>query len=198
VQAYDRSGNGNRGILTNGPVRGIGKIGQGLSFDGADDTVQIDNATPLNLTTAVTVSVWIKPREWTSAAGTTDSIVDKAVHETETGYGLFQDGSGGQMHFRVSMAGPTALDVTITQPATGLWHHIVGSYDTINGVRTYLNGILRNTTAAGGSLTTNSDVLLTGDVVGHAYEFNGLIDDVRIYNRALSADEIKRLYNMGR
>jgi hypothetical protein len=54
VQAYDRSGNGNRGILTSGPVRGIGKIGQGLNFDGVNDYITTD----LNIDNDMPPTIW--------------------------------------------------------------------------------------------------------------------------------------------
>ena len=56
VQAYDRSGQGNRGTLTSGPVSAIGKIGQGLSFDGVNDYVDIANNSVLNPSGALTIS----------------------------------------------------------------------------------------------------------------------------------------------
>jgi hypothetical protein len=60
VQAYDRSGNGNYGTLTNGPLRRIGKIGQALEFDGSDDIVNGIGGTSLNNLADITVSAWIK------------------------------------------------------------------------------------------------------------------------------------------
>jgi hypothetical protein len=60
VQAYDRSGNGNHGTLTNGPMRRIGKIGQALEFDGSDDLVNGIGGTSLNNLADITVSAWIK------------------------------------------------------------------------------------------------------------------------------------------
>src|SRR3989337_2906315 len=59
VTAYDRSGNANNGTLTNGPTRAVGRIGQGLSFDGSNDYVSFGNASSLNPATAITISAWI-------------------------------------------------------------------------------------------------------------------------------------------
>src|SRR3990167_8307062 len=60
VTAYDRSGNANNGTLTNGPVRAIGKIGQGLSFDGTDDYVSIPHNANFE-SDPISYSFWVKP-----------------------------------------------------------------------------------------------------------------------------------------
>jgi large repetitive protein len=133
VQAYDRSGNGNRGILTTGPVQAVGKIGQALQFDGVDDSVSINDANSLDLTTAVTVSAWFKADSWNTAAFINNGIVDKAAAENNTGYALFRQQSSNELDFRVMVAGPTEINATTPTPAAGVWHHAVGTYDTVNG-----------------------------------------------------------------
>jgi hypothetical protein len=60
VQAYDKSGNGNRGILTNGPVRTISKIGQGMEFDGISSYISLPNTSLLNITSNITMAAWVK------------------------------------------------------------------------------------------------------------------------------------------
>ncbi len=87
------------------------------------------------------------------------------------------------------------LDVDSPLPQVGVWTHVLATCDGTN-LRFYVNGVL----AAGPSVVTADAPVITHSEIGGwsgSYLWNGLIDDVRVYNRALSAGEIKRLYNMG-
>src|SRR3990167_464828 len=76
------------------------------------------------------------------------------------------------------------------------WYHVVGTYDG-NNTRFYLNGVEDATPASGSGNMTNNSANLEIGRRDDGYYFPGKIDDVRIYNRALSGDEIKRLYRIG-
>jgi hypothetical protein len=160
TKALDRSGQGNDGVLTNGPRTAIGRIGQAMEFDGVDDYVDI-GAGP---TSVNTVSFWVYPKTTTeyfvNLTGTTDYIWVDAGTITATG-----------------VASPTIyVDGIISSTLVAeRWQHVA----------------VVTTTSENAS---NLDIGRTQD----ANNMDGLIDDVRIYNRALSADEIKRLYNIGR
>ena len=90
-----------------------------------------------------------------------------------------------------------ASDGTLTDTD---WHHLAGTFDGTTG-RLYLDGVATGTPDTSGSLVTNNLNLYIGrntdPDVATTY-FNGLIDDVRIYNRALSAQEVKQLYLIGK
>jgi len=193
VTAYDRSGNANNGTLTGGPTRAIGKIGQGLSFDGSNDYVSFGNASSLNPATAITISAWIN----TSAPTTNFAMIvnkDSGVPDNSQ-YTLRMNGTTGKAMFRAEGAGLiTASGNTILN--ANQWYHVVGTYDG-NNTRFYLNGVEDATPASGSGNMTNNSANLEIGRRDDGYYFPGKIDDVRIYNRALSGDEIKRLYRIG-
>jgi hypothetical protein len=214
----DVSRTGNTGQIkgmstTTSPI--IGKIGSALKFDGANSYVQIDDNSSLKPTSAVTVSAWVKLSSLTSAttcgasANTDPFIVFKQNSRTGNfeGYSL-QKGSTG-FGFNVTDSGGTAQDsasVTIT-PAVGQWYHLVGTFQRPN-LAIYLNGVLRGKAThdfdldygtlpvfigrSGGCKTSQG----IGTTDWDTY-FPGTIDDVRIYNRAITAGEVQQLYHTG-
>jgi len=191
VAAYDRSGNNNTGTLTNGPTRAIGRIGQALNFDGADDNVSMGDVLDL-IGSPLSISVWVNPRSTPNAAG----IVDKLG--TGGNNRLIMGGSG-TIAFGIRNADSVYESVTTTVPVPlNSWTHLVATYDNVNTGKIYFNGSLditkSNFTVSRGNVGYS---LRFGYSNNNAVYFPGLIDDVRIYNRALSPDEIKRLYNMG-
>ena len=190
--AVDSSGNGRRGTLTYGPkwtTTAECRIGACLSFDGVDDYVKVADTAGLKLTGDVTVAAWIKP----SALGTKQSVVSKR-YEFELGpiaaaspFGL------GWFHKEPSGTAVTGKLTDVTQ--AGQWQQVVlvrgGATKSITG---YRNGVvsLRSSypTAPG---TSTYDVAIGRHAAGGQH-FKGLIDDVRIYDRALSDGEVAALY----
>ena len=184
--AYDRSGN--NGDLTNGPQRTIGKIGQALSFDGLNRNIYVSiGTTNLDLTTK-TLSAWIKMKHDPSG-GTYRGIVittpQSELYVLSDVFGIYDNNTG---LFRSS-----GVNVADDQ-----WHHVTTVYRSgvANGTELYVDGVLKaNVTATNAGSVSAVDI---GCGQGCSTQtFPGKIDDVRIYNRALSAQEVKRLYNMG-
>jgi hypothetical protein len=199
--AYDRSGNGNNGTLTNGPVRRIGRIGQALDFDGSNDFVTVPDSSSLDSTSNITISVWAKADNWIGQGfENTSTLVKK-----DGNYILRKDNSAttgdGTHRLKMYWWDGTNLDVhQVPLPSAGEWHHIVGINENNTTRRIYIDGVLQSgTDDLDNSGTRNLTVNLSiGNHQSAANEsFDGLIDEVRIYNRVLSADEIKRLYNIG-
>ncbi len=180
VIAYDKSGQGNKGTLTNGPTTALGKIGQGMSFDGVNDVVSI--AGPTVSATAMSVSMWVNLRNydntypaWFSASGASNGL----------NLGV---ASVAQMFYS------SGLYFSANYITLGIWQHL--TY-TISGgsISLYVNGIFKESQSFSptGSYTSYN----IGYFGSSNLYMNGSIDDVRIYNRALSPAEIKRLYNIG-
>jgi Concanavalin A-like lectin/glucanases superfamily len=182
--AYDRSGQGNNGTLTNGPQRTIGKIGQGMQFDGVNDYVVLsDRAYPANYS----VSVWLYFKGIVGGnespffnIGACYSTIDNDGTLSYWNNGFAGSGSFGGGAFPI-----------------GSWQQVVVTYDgTV--LRAYVNGSsFGNTITSTSECTGASNVFEIGASSAESEFFNGLLDDVRIYNRVLTAQEIKRLYNMG-
>ena len=198
--ATDSSGNGNNGTV-NGAVAVEGKIGSGaMSFDGVDDQVFVGNASSLNITSSVTISTWVNfpsaPTPYQAIVGrgvisTGSSNAQYALSVSNTGKLSFLVGSGSTQY----RAGENII------PVAGRWYHLVGVYDNVaQVVKLYVDGSIDNVPVAGpaslNSLTSYGYVVF-GKPYAQSYYLNGALDDVRIYNRALTASEISELYALG-
>ena len=190
--AYDRSGQGNNGTLTNGPVPTIGKIGQALSFDGVNDTATASN---YNLS-AYSMCFWIKSLVAPSTANTIQPIVNGNADPV---WGLswsHTDPTFKQAFFQeLPNSSFVAAQLTSTLQAN-TWYHVCGTYDGAN-LKAYLNGVNQATVPVT-SVKVPTGTFTFSRVSGGNTPFGGSIDDVRIYNRALSASEVTALYNLGK
>src|SRR3989344_3567658 len=183
----DSSGNGNTGTLTNGPTFTTGKIGQGLSFDGINDAVQISDSNSLDVS-QITVSAWV--RKISDAPSWSMIASRQAGTGTGDNWILFYNSSAND-EYRFSAQGGTNIKlyrngVQISDNAIssnndiGQWVHIVGTAEGAIPPETSATCI-----GGGANNSRNCDSEYS----------NAVIDDVRIYNRALSASEILDIYN---
>lgn len=190
-KVYDRSGQGNNGYLigaATSTAKTIGKLGQALRFNGTTSYVQVANSSSLNPTN-LTVSTWAK-----SDTGTWSNhgflVSKRSVYIIHP-----QQGSIG-VSFYIFTSGWNAVSCTPTTDITK-WNLYSFTWNGTN-LTAYINGIqCGSTTPAGPINTTDTNPLYFGVDSGNRY-LNGALDDVRIYNRALPASEIKQLYNMGK
>jgi len=190
--AYDRSGQGNNGTLTNGPKPTIGKAGQALSFDGVDDYFQAPYLSAMDFGTGdFTISSWVK----SSYLVDYQTILNRDNADLGNGIIMYLYHTSGVVRVWV---GGTALDGTINA-ADGRWHNVV-LRRTSGVIYIYVDGVLDvQTSAAGNVNNSNNDAVRIGRrYYDGLYPLNGSLDEVRIYNRALSLNEIKQLYNMGK
>lgn len=191
--ATDGSGNGRSGTLVNGPTWTAGKLGLALAFDGLDDYVEVPHAPALNAY-PLTVAVWIKT---TSASGVR-GIVNKYVAASSNGWNLFLN-SGNLCAWYLRDTSNYVYDgagCTFNLPGynNGQWHHVAYVVDAAGG-RLYVDGALQANLGWTGSpgAPSTTQPLRIGDypgVSGGAAYFPGLLDDVRIYDRALTAAEV--------
>ena len=191
----DKSGNGNNGI-NYGAIQLAGKINQGLSFDGIDDYIQIADSTSLDIVNQITVEGWIKPDSFSQRQTIAGKWRD-INGANERGY-LLTIGTDGVPHFYISTTGIDYIDAKSFAISAGQWHHLVGTYDGID-IKLFVDGVLLDTTPKIGSIYSNNESLLIGATDGWGgttRKFtNGIIDEVKIYNRALSSDEVIEHYN---
>ena len=180
----------------NGTIYGAtwtsGKYNPALSFDGVDDYVSMGNPVSLQITgSQITLEAWIKPNAFSGQQG----IVGKWIFAPNAGYSMTSV-DNGVVHFNLN----TNINNNVVS-GTGVltanvWNHVVGSYDGSNAV-IYVNGVAVKTQAVTGNIQNSVATVFVGYYEGTNKYFNGLIDEVRIYNRALSAAEILAHYQAG-
>ena len=204
--AYDRSGQGNNGTLTNGPVPAAGKIGQALNFDGVNDYINVGSGSSLDNLGPMTASAWIYAKS-SGEGGLTGRIFDKCMTGGSNNCWIFYQTTGGVGGLTFYVDGSTILRRISSNGVIqyNKWHHVLVTWDgvitTAASVHIYVDGneVTYTTTTNGASRTSDAiESLIIGNTIDSNRTWDGLIDEVRIYNRALSPDEVKRLYNMGR
>ncbi len=188
---HDYSGYGNHGTLTGmDPATGwvTTPRGGGLDFDGVDDYVNIGNPSIIDLTTSHTVSLWVKAT--TVNAFNTLVSQDQPTNE----YLLLVDG-GTSNRVRLITNGVNALVAANDTFVINTWYHIVVTVDSSNMGVIYQNGVVMNSaTITPSDVKTNDIWFGMRDNVGGDIPWTGPLDDARIYNRALTAQEIQQLY----
>ncbi|MFZ2300226.1 MAG: LamG domain-containing protein [Candidatus Moraniibacteriota bacterium] len=174
-----------------------GRLGQALSFDGSTQYTSVADTSSLKPTAAISYGGWVYVP---SAPGGLKSIMEKGTAST-AGYGLYVT-SDPKFCFVIKTAGGTETNAgpSIT---TGAWHHVMVTYDSttptlyIDGASQSLasgTGCTASTNA--GAITQDTSTLVMGARgAGASQFFTGNEDDMRVYNRALSATEVKMLYN---
>ncbi|MAH25585.1 MAG: hypothetical protein CMI19_01310 [Opitutae bacterium] len=191
--AYDSSGNGNDGNLTNGPTWSIGKIGGALSFDGVDDFVFLGNPPEIGLSGNQSFSMWLKPfsfnarrNPYNKAYGGTGTFTLEPNQVMTYFYGVSGTDSG-----------PYGAYQTTSLLALNEWSNLVLTRNLVTlKVRFFFNGLL-DVTLNAEHTTASIDSLSAKIGDGYTSPFHGVIDDFRIYDRALSAEEVQALYNLG-
>jgi chitodextrinase len=180
----DASGRNNNGVASGTSWSTAGKFGNALVFNGTNARVTVPNTASLQLTTAMTLEAWVLP---TTAPTGWRAIVDKTVD----GYYLMastdngnRPGVGGTWNDgNKNIFGPTVLPVNT-------WSHLATTFDGTT-VRFFVNGVQVSSQAQTAALgTTTGTLQIGGDSYPNEF-FAGLIDEVRVYNRALSAAEIQ-------
>jgi len=185
------SGNNNTGALLGGAAFAAGRFNNALSLDGIDGRVLINNTAGLNLANALTLSAWLNPADLSGAYRT---VAIKGVPGLR-GYGM--NVKAGALNFVKMAATDTNVTSTVTL-ATGAWQHAVITWDATAGeVKFYLNGVLAQTVLDAAALTAplDADYLSIGSWLTGGSFFKGSIDDLRIYNRALSAADVSTLHH---
>jgi hypothetical protein len=191
--AKDSSGNNCAGTLTGNPQwqPSGGKLSGGLEFDGDGDYIRIGNESIFDFTDEITVAAWVNittvPERWTAIVTKGNSAWrlstyrdDRKFHFNVTGYSRVYSHVHGEK-----------------EVAKGQWHHVCGTYDGAY-VRLYIDGVEDPASPVNesysGRITSNDfDVCIGENSERPERYWHGMIDDVRIYNYALSQQEIQQI-----
>jgi hypothetical protein len=180
----DRSGRGHTGTVSGATWSTQGRFGGALSFDGVNDWVTIADTAALDLTTGMTLEAWVLPstlQEWRTVL----------LKEQSGGlvYSLYTSGGGTRPSAYV--AAPDEIGVVgPSSVSTTSWTHLAVTYDGVM-LRFFVNGTQVATRALTAPLTASTGALRIGGNNVWTEFFRGRIDEVRVYNRALTAAEIQ-------
>jgi fibronectin type 3 domain-containing protein len=182
--AADASGNGNAGTITNATWSTQGRYGNALSFNGTNSSVRVASSMSLNLATAMTLSAWVRP---SASQNGWRTIVQRQpdtylLHASSTS--ALRPAGGGTLGGSVEvLTGPAAIPVST-------WTHVAMTYDGAM-LRLYVNGTQVAARAAAGAIQSVANPLWIGGNQPYGEYFQGLIDEVRVYNRALTQGDIQ-------
>ena len=199
--ALDLSGNSNTGWLINGVKKVPGINGQALNFKRSlSQSVNLGNPASLQITGAMTLSAWVKQ----TTLNNNQYIISKGGSSGQRGWEMNCIYDGGLCGFFIAQDTNTLVAVGSNTPGigeVGVWVHLVGVYTPSTSLKLYKNGILRetNTTSIPASQFDQAINVVIGSRgnLADGLFMDGLIDEVRIYNRALSASEIADQYRAG-
>jgi PKD repeat protein len=187
----DDSGNGNNGTLANAAWVAGGRFGGALQFNGSPGSlVTVPDSTSLHLTAGMTLEAWVKPTGLNFTGTSGGVVLSESPDGSSVLYAAAGTGKTPAGRIRVAVGdtwarGPTALKLNV-------WTFLAATYDGTT-LRLYVNGRQAASTRAHGPLGATGPLHLGGSAT--AGMFAGLLDNVRIYNRALGRTEI--LADMG-
>jgi hypothetical protein len=182
----DSSGNGNDGVIVGDPNFVDGPVGLAIDLNG-DDYVDCGNARAFSVTEYLTVALWVNirtlPTLWTPAITKGNSAWRISNNRDTTGmHFAFEDGSRGWQ------AANSATELNMDE-----WYHVCGVYDINVGAKIYIDGVEDGSNPDTQGITQNTEIVAIGlnsESTDPLQMWDGGIDEVYIYNRALSEDEI--------
>jgi hypothetical protein len=202
LTAYDISGNNRHGTLTNGPVWAVGQFGNALDFDGTNDRyldVGIVNPTGGG-TSDWTISAWVQRL---GGFGTRQGIIGtkSAGAGSSAGWNFgFHDGAEANLLFTVIANGASQINIVgATTVTDSNWHHVAVTLDRSGNGQPYLDGVADGSPTSissfdGNDISSSNTAAIAARNVGSIqWEFIGRIDELRLYDRALSPSEILSL-----
>jgi hypothetical protein len=201
---------GNNGTLQNCATFASGEVAQSFSLDNHTDYgfVLVGDPVPpsLQIQSEITLSAWIYVTQY-PASNTLGLIVGSQYDSAIAGATIFLDGRTnpdsqaappGHIHFQIGDGSWHVTNVNAQVPLNQ-WVHIVATRRVNEDAKVYYNGLLQPSTSVpwSGSISYNGAWFAIGRQKDLGRPFTGLIDEVQIYNRALSAGEVLTLYNGG-
>jgi hypothetical protein len=185
LMAADMSGNGNDGVISGAVWTTSARSGNALFFDGVDDSLTIEDSPSLHLSSAMTLSAWVYP---TATQGSRALIMQKEVAAYYLSAGSDDEApgpAGGGTFDGVDAHVPTSDAIPLNA-----WTYLSVTYDGAT-LRVYIDGAEVSSMPRTGALEVNANPLQIGGSTYDSEYFAGQIDEVRIYNRALSPGEIQ-------
>ena len=182
----------NDGTIMGDPQRVDGKVGKALEFNGVDDAIEVPDNETLAFSDSFTFEAWTKINAFVTNA----AIVTKG---TWAGFIALEHGDAGNQEFKIRIKSGGNAQQMYPGYKTGVWYHAVMVVDGRGpgAFRLYIDGKLVEPALDNGgvgNLTSPDESLWIGFEQRNGIFYDGVIDEVRIYNRGLSVDEIQRNY----
>jgi hypothetical protein len=195
--ANDESGNGNNGIVNGATLTTDrnGNVGKAYSFDGVSEFIEVPSSSSISVSTSYSISTWLLADVWSFQSPLDEhSIISKI--DNGNWYGGYEILSGGNGYIMHTGNIGSNFSVGASGYSVTTWHHVIV---TFNGsmVKSYINGQLVDSALRAGAIQTSNIPLRFARRGGAGYfnnYFDGKIDDIAIYNRALTQQEITALY----
>jgi hypothetical protein len=196
--AKDSSGNGNDGQIMNGPKWVDGKSGEGLSFDGVDDYINLPAVTS-DSWEGMTVAAWVRlnllPNELPYSYG-------EIYGSNQDLYDLYEDRGNNELRCKfATTVGAERPGIPTARLETAQWLHIAGTYDSATGeAKIYMNGELQDTHSLTGVISgvQYSSIGAQGGPNGPFSDFlDGILDEVALFNVMLTEQEVQTIMEQG-
>jgi hypothetical protein len=179
----DSSGNDLNGIIVGEPSFVAGPTGMALALDGVNDYVDCGNSSNFDITEQITLSAWVNTSD--AGNGEHNPFVGKGDHTY-----VIKHYVDNVIQLSIYDGGWFRANVDVDESFNGEWRHVAGTYDG-SELKLYIDGGIRAATAHVGAIEIRTDNLTIGTNSEESGRFyNGIIDEVRIYNRALSEGEV--------
>ncbi|MDQ1327928.1 MAG: LamG protein [Candidatus Poribacteria bacterium] len=210
--AKDITKNANDGALKTGPKWVDGKFGKGLEFDGKGAYVEVAKSDNLDITDKISIVGWVYPyfygqsgkKEVNAADGKSANILSKMQSAgSYIGSYWWEYRNNGQVNaYFAAPAADTYIVPTIPKLPVDKWNHIAATYDSSSGTaNVYLDGVLAQTlTTKGFGILRSGVELVIGSGKGAAdygKPFNGMLDEIAIFNTALTQKDVENVMNNG-
>ena len=185
TSASDATANGHTGTVSGATWSTSGRFNNALSFDGTNDWVTVADGAGLDLTTAMTLEAWVNP----SALSGWQTVIMKE-RPGGLAYTLYAHDNAPRPSAYINTGGGDAAAIGATGLPLNTWTHLAVTYNGAT-LRLFVNGAQAGSQAASGSIFSSTSPLRVGGNSLWGEYFTGLIDEVRIYSRVLTAAEIQ-------
>ncbi|HIE29869.1 TPA: LamG domain-containing protein [Candidatus Poribacteria bacterium] len=192
---HDTSGNENHGEMRGGSGKWVkGKFGNALQLNGTSEFVEVPDSDSLDLEEQVTMVCWFN---WEGSGDGWQTFFSKGpMSGPNENYALFINNGGRHTHFCTNAGGRNCLNSPNNAFEPNKWHHTAATYDGKRKI-TYLDGKEVQNDPLSGKMVTNDNYLGIGFREGSSHYWKGMLDDMAIFKRALSADEVVDIMENG-
>ncbi|NIO45153.1 MAG: hypothetical protein GTN36_06420 [Candidatus Aenigmarchaeota archaeon] len=192
----DSSTYGNDGSCTNCPSTTPGKLGSAYYFDGVNDYIKINDDSTLDINDAITIGAWVYPTSWSSDY---PRIVSKESGRSAQPYALELANSAYTIAPYSALlcldtgSGEDCVNSGTNSISLNQWYHVVGVWNSTHS-QIYLNGTQKGIKTLTGAMVATANDVLIGNNPTDERQFNGIIDEVKIWDGALNPNEIMNEY----